>query len=359
MANSGSGNSTGDTPINNTSRFRFLGYRPFKFNMRMPWDQSRASSPSIYSEISEDRIAAQRRSSPFFNPITAYSERSFRVRQDRVPKPVSTNSPQLPRLDMSHLNTSGTVLRSPTSTRSIIDPSGSPARTDRALSTFMIDGSERGPVYPAEAHVLDYGGNSPIDQLPERNASTHPSRRRRRRREPRWIPRHSRGKIFFPAMKNQAVRNKVFHCIVSGSILAITLIVCKFVCYLRISNSSNLEKVLALSTSSQIFSQEFRIVAILFVLVFTVLFLHSMIRLAMLLYRAKKGPQRKPHRDLESGYVRPSRPIQVVLARDEAMGLSGSAIEEVEKTPPPPPPAYGLWRGSVVSSKPVYSYDLL
>jgi hypothetical protein len=51
----------------------------------------------------------------------------------------------------------------------------------------------------------------------------------------------------------------------------------------------------------------------------------------------------------EEGFAHPQKPIRVILARDEELGLhehdqegqNGSSIA-------PPPPAYGLWRSSVV-----------
>ena len=48
----------------------------------------------------------------------------------------------------------------------------------------------------------------------------------RRRRVPRWVPKHAKGKAWFPAMRYSAVRVKVFHAVVSGSLLMLILIVC-------------------------------------------------------------------------------------------------------------------------------------
>ena len=111
--------------------------------------------------------------------------------------------------------------------------------------------------------------------------------------------------------------------------------------------------VLALLSSNSEFTQEFRIIAILFMLVFTVLFAHSLIRLFMLMLQLKKRGTLDRHPSLNSGngYARPTQPIRVVLARDEEIGIGGTppiGLDE-PKPIPPPPPAYGLWRGSVVS----------
>jgi len=52
------------------------------------------------------------------------------------------------------------------------------------------------------------------------------------------------------------------------------------------------------------------------------------------------------------GYAQPERPIRVVLARDEEIGISGTGDNRSgSEGPTPPPPAYGLWRCSVVSQK--------
>ena len=81
------------------------------------------------------------------------------------------------------------------------------------------------------------------------------------------------------------------------------------------------------------------------------LFLHSLIKLGLLIWRDKKYPHRVPSQIGEGGYAQPPQPIPVTLARDEELGLSGSPMSDAAKdvTPAPPPPAYGLWRGSVVS----------
>ncbi|MCJ1420802.1 hypothetical protein MMC32_007161 [Xylographa parallela] len=91
--------------------------------------------------------------------------------------------------------------------------------------------------------------------------------------------------------------------------------------------------------------QNFHIVLILFLLIFTVIFCHSLIRLCMLALQ-KKDARQTTRLSNNGDYAHPEEPIQVVLARDEEMGLEDDRYDE-EKDLPPPPPAYGLWRGSV------------
>lgn len=51
----------------------------------------------------------------------------------------------------------------------------------------------------------------------------------------------------------------------------------------------------------------------------------------------------------EGGFAQPHKPIRVILARDEELGLHGhDEAGQPDSTITPPPPAYGLWRCSVV-----------
>ncbi|MCJ1245840.1 hypothetical protein MMC30_003044 [Trapelia coarctata] len=131
-------------------------------------------------------------------------------------------------------------------------------------------------------------------------------------------------------MGKRGMRGKVFYCILSGSILVISLII-----------------FLALAMSNTVAGQEFRIVLILFLLIFTVVFSHSAIRLCLASFKSKKGHRthRRGRADTE-GFAEVNRPIQVVLATDEEMALGGYDDDD-NKNLPPPPPAYGLTRGSV------------
>ncbi len=98
-------------------------------------------------------------------------------------------------------------------------------------------------------------------------------------------------------------------------------------------------------------SQDFRIVVILFIIIIAVLFIHSLIRLVLMIVRNKRrktAPASGKLRTEDGDFVTISHPIPVILARDEELGLSGTEVPP-EKMPSPPPPAYGYLRGSVVS----------
>ena len=49
------------------------------------------------------------------------------------------------------------------------------------------------------------------------------------------------------------------------------------------------------------------------------------------------------------GFAQPRKPIRVILARDEELGLhEHDEVAQPNSTITAPPPAYGLWRCSVV-----------
>lgn len=92
-------------------------------------------------------------------------------------------------------------------------------------------------------------------------------------------------------------------------------------------------------------SQEFRVLLILIILVTSMFFCYSLIRLCM----TTLNPSNETDWELQlpqmvgpGGYANPETPIRVALARDEeAVGIQSEATKY-------PPPAYGLWRESVV-----------
>jgi hypothetical protein len=88
---------------------------------------------------------------------------------------------------------------------------------------------------------------------------------------------------------------------------------------------------------------------ILFLLLFTIIFAHSTIRLCMLTHttRVQNQRERRRQRPILEDYSYPDEPVRVVLAIDEEMGYGVGDADPDEKDLPPPPPAYGLWRGSV------------
>jgi len=108
---------------------------------------------------------------------------------------------------------------------------------------------------------------------------------------------------------------------------------------------------LGLALSNHGGTQEFHVLLILFILITTIFFCHSLIRLCMLLLHPPAEGNDLERQNLPAmigpgGYADPVVPIRVVLARDEeAAGIESSATKV-------PPPVYGLWRESVVSFVP-------
>ncbi|KAL8762755.1 MAG: hypothetical protein Q9184_001295 [Pyrenodesmia sp. 2 TL-2023] len=115
---------------------------------------------------------------------------------------------------------------------------------------------------------------------------------------------------------------------------------------------------LALAVSRSTQSTDFHVAMIVFVLVLTMAFCHSVIRLSMLGVRLRARERhfgiRQCNMADDEDYAQPETPIPVILARDEELGLHDSAnASDNDSIRPvqPPPPAYGLWRSSVVSAR--------
>jgi hypothetical protein len=95
--------------------------------------------------------------------------------------------------------------------------------------------------------------------------------------------------------------------------------------------------------------QEFHILLILLIMIFTMFFCHSLARTCLLVTRiARHGSafQRVPSVVGPLGYAQPEQPIHVVLARDEEIAIENRVSLQMKVVAPPP--AYGLWRSSVV-----------
>ncbi|AEO59407.1 hypothetical protein MYCTH_2307672 [Thermothelomyces thermophilus ATCC 42464] len=103
---------------------------------------------------------------------------------------------------------------------------------------------------------------------------------------------------------------------------------------------------LSLSLTKHVTSNEFTILLILILLFVAIFFCHSLVRLGMLVLKARKRNQMVERGQISAviapgGYAIPREPIPVVLARDEeAAGIESEATKTG-------PPAYGVWRESV------------
>ena len=167
-------------------------------------------------------------------------------------------------------------------------------------------------------------------------------------------------------MSTEEARAKILCIVISGMFLATVLTVCTFEPpqpLIACSNISHTDLSIALTRHS--ISQEVHVLFILVILVDTVFFCHSIIRLCML---ALHGPeQRTPRIPSVVGPhgFRPNVAVRVHLARDDEFepldenGQTRELTDEERKelaNLKQPPPAYGLWRSSVVCHIQIQSF---
>ena len=197
--------------------------------MQSSQDQGPLLSPSVYSEPPEQAAHRYRPLSGFFNG------RSVLAGRNRSGQPSNATTPRTPAFFLGH-HSNALRMDSPSSMLSMrVGPTAPPSHSSRAGSMASFNGGGlRGLALPARAQVLDYGGNMPFTMLSETHSAdalgrttTSSGQRRRKRSEPRWVPKHSSGKVWFPALALPAARKKFFHTVITGTLLAIILIVCE------------------------------------------------------------------------------------------------------------------------------------
>ncbi|RDL38967.1 Uncharacterized protein BP5553_03307 [Venustampulla echinocandica] len=253
------------------------------------------------------------------------------------PRSQTPQSPKTPRLALGLDNFSSTRLVIPYLTRSNTvsslpyhspvrpDHNGQPPATSRpSTSTSRRQRTQR----PLNSTTLPRVRRPArrlvgVDPAEQRLAELAQSRRTQRRAKARKSERRCAPKI-----KNRTIRAKILSCFISGLFLTFVLTI-----YLG----------LALSNRNE--SQEFHVLLILVILITTIFFCHSLVRLCMMIMNPPADDdhqnQNLPGMVGPGGFANPTVPIQVSLARDEeAAGIESEATKF-------PPPAYGLWRESV------------
>ncbi|UNI15488.1 hypothetical protein JDV02_002017 [Purpureocillium takamizusanense] len=133
----------------------------------------------------------------------------------------------------------------------------------------------------------------------------------------------------FPWVKSRRMRSQILTCFVSGMFLVMLLAI-----YLGLTLTKNIRQ------------GELTIMIILVVLTAAAFFAYSFVRLLLLIFQPDRGSRRRrrgqvPDIMAQGGYVVPSKPIPVLLARDEEVAGAQSQASKLK------PPAYGLWRESV------------
>ncbi|KAI9777547.1 MAG: hypothetical protein M1839_008841 [Geoglossum umbratile] len=240
--------------------------------------------------------------------------KTLRITIPATGTPLSNRSPPNP------------VLLSPVSPVSplfpiILNPS---PRSTRPATPETSSRISRSPAVPPQAYhprPQQFGDVGPIVQEPDASAGVRSTRSRQRHGK-----RKAKGPLLFPGIKEPALRSKLMCCLGSGCALA--LILCLY---------------LGIALSGRSLGQEFHITFILVILILTIYFCHSLIRLCMLAMKVNSGYSATRIRSPAgpAHLANPREPIRVVLAHDEeAAGLESEA-------PQNPPPAYGNWRYTV------------
>ncbi|KAI9771170.1 MAG: hypothetical protein M1840_002521 [Geoglossum simile] len=219
-----------------------------------------------------------------------------------------------------------TVLLSPVSPVSPLSPNflNLSPRSTHPTTPETFSGTSRSPTVPPQVYHLQpqqFWSADSIVQQPEPPVRVRGSRSQRHRGK--W---KAKSPLLFPGVKEPALRFKLMCCLASGCALA--LILCLY---------------LGLALSGRKLGQEFHIIFILIILVLTIYFCHSLIRLCMIAMRIGTGQCASRIRSPmgPAHIANPREPIRVVLAHDEeATGLESEATLI-------PPPAYGNWRYTV------------
>ena len=204
--------------------------------MHSPFSQGPILSPSVYSEQPAQAEQPARRHRPLSSFFRGSSVLG-RNHDARLSNISSTSTPRMPAPLAPHARVELEPPSSPSSMLSMrVGPTAPPSFGSRTHSMASFNGGGlRGLALPARAQVLDYGGHVPFaadaePQLPRDESPTGKTttshRRRRRHHEPRWVPKHAEGKVWFPALSPLKARKKFFHAAVTGTLLAIILIVC-------------------------------------------------------------------------------------------------------------------------------------
>ena len=185
--------------------------------MQLPWTRPEVPTPLSHSS---QRSAMRNRLSAFFHGSSVVADESPSERQQscRMFRNKQSHFTHSSNLEMSSLNRNTPAPRSPSSTRSLIDPTSSPANSARPFSNATYEQFSGNPFSPASAHLAGSPRTMPYSEPMVRHHTS-----RRHRRNPRWRTKNSSGRVYF---RNKSMHQTVFKCIISGGLLAATLIVC-------------------------------------------------------------------------------------------------------------------------------------
>lgn len=170
---------------------------------------------------------ARSRFSAFFHGTSVHTSRPFTSSPSAGPKS-ARSSDQLPARSPLHLpeigGGSATHSRSRTSTRSMIDPTSSPAISTRLFTADTYMRLIMAPTVPEQSHPASpasFAGVDPEEQHLVQQINDRRQRPRRKRRRAIVVSRRA-----VPKMKRNAVRGRVRGCILWGILLTIVLTIC-------------------------------------------------------------------------------------------------------------------------------------
>ena len=171
------------------------------------------------------RSTAQSRFSAFFHGRSVVVPSAVYTRKAVPEAPIRT-----PIFD--RYTTSGSRSRSPTSTRSIIDPSSSPLSCAESLPSGAFPGFEGAAGRSDMAYILPTG---PSEDHQHAARVVKFSRYRRAWRRPKKVEKGKRH-LCFPYVKDPKIRGKVIGSLISGLALVIILTICTSL-FLRLPSS--------------------------------------------------------------------------------------------------------------------------
>ncbi|KAI2086415.1 hypothetical protein LOZ36_003341 [Ophidiomyces ophidiicola] len=207
-----------------------------------------------------------------------------------------------------------------------------PSTKEPRFTTHTISGALEGPSNTTISTIPETTEQHQGTQTPPNNHEEQTTRvGDEQPQNARWIrqPRKRRriaGRFrLSPGFGTREAKKKMMSCVISGSILAVVLAV-----------------YMALTLTTTITGREFHIFLILMLMMLTMYFCHSFIRLFII---ASRGPDEEFGRRMR--FAELDHPIPVRFARDEEI-VAGDAEDNNQNTHlAAPPPAYGLWRESM------------
>lgn len=115
------------------------------------------------------------------------------------------------------------ISRSPSSTRSIIDPLHSPINFSRPMTNEILESVDsHNPEYVHPAFT------SPDVQ--EKGRSSRPRRKAKHGRRKAELTSNPHPRTCFPQIMDRHIRQKMLGCLLSGTLLTIVLTTCTFIC---------------------------------------------------------------------------------------------------------------------------------